>query len=250
MKPTALLIACLLATAPTILSAKTGADWLAIAGRADTDIKQDEGRKPVETLRFLGVKPGQTALDYMAGGGYYAEIMARAVGPRGKVVAWNPAGFVSSDRAKSKWAALGGRTPNLTHVTAGFDQFEAAANSYDFALFHLVYHDLYWQSAEFNVPRTDPDEVLKRLYVAMKPGGIVGVVDHYGNPGDTRDVVEKTHRIDPAVVKADFARAGFRLVGESPHLRVTGDDYAKSVFDPALRGNTDRFVMKFVKPKR
>jgi predicted methyltransferase len=246
----ALLCVAALAMLPTGAGAKPEPGWLAIEGRASADAAQDAGRRPVETLKFLGIRRGDAALDYMAGGGYYAEIMARAVGPKGKVVAWNPAGFVSSDRARAKWAALGARTANLTHVTAGFDQFDAPANSYDFALFHLVYHDLYWQSDEFSVPRTDPDAVLRRLFVAMKPGGIVGVVDHYGNAGDTRSVVDAVHRIDPAVVRADFDRAGFRLVSESRHLRVEGDDYSKSVFDPALRGKTDRFVMKFIKPKQ
>jgi predicted methyltransferase len=243
-----ILAAALLAT-PVMLGAKAPVNWLVIEGRAEADSKLDESRKPVETLKFLGLKKGMVALDYMAGGGYYAEIMAQAVGPKGKVTAWNPEAFVSGDKAKEKWAGLAKRNTNLAHNTAAFDQFEAPAKSYDFALFHLVYHDLYWQSEQFKVPRTDPDAVLKKLHAAMKPGGIVGVVDHVGGKGDTRETVEKTHRIDPEVVKADFARAGFKLVSESQHLRMTTDDYAKNVFDPALRGKTDRFVFKFKKVK-
>lgn len=239
-----------LALTPVMVTAKGNAGWLAIEGRAEADIKQDEGRKPVETLKYLGLKPGMAALDYMAGGGYYAEIMAKAVGPKGKVTAWNPEAFVSGEKPKEKWVGLTARNANIAHATSAFDKFDAPAASFDFALFHLVYHDLYWKSEQFSVPVTDPDAVLKRLYAAMKPGGIVGVVDHIGNKGDTRETVDKTHRIDPEVVKADFARAGFKLVGESQHLRVEGDDYAKNVFDPALRGKTDRFVMKFVRPKK
>lgn len=243
-----IIIAALAAT-PAMLSAKGQSDWLAIEGRAAADIKQDEGRKPVETLQFLGFKKGMTALDYMTGGGYYAEIMAKAVGPKGKVVAWNPAGFAASDPIKAKWADIAVRAPAISYASGPFDSWSAPAKSYDFALFHLVYHDLYWQSDRFNVPKTDPDAVLKRLYVAMKPGGIVGVVDHVGAKGDTRTTVDAVHRIDPEVVKADFARAGFKLVGESQHLRTKDDDYTKNVFDPALRGKTDRFVFKFRKPK-
>jgi predicted methyltransferase len=223
--------------------------WLAIEGRSEADIRLDEGRKPVETLSFLGIRKGDVALDYMAGGGYYSEIIARAVGPKGRVVAWNPKAFVASDRAKAKWADLTARFPTIEHRIAAFDGFTAEAGRFDFALFHLVYHDLYWESAQYEVPRTDPDAVLKRLFAAMKPGGIVGVIDHRGAAGDTRAIVESTHRIDPAVVKADFERAGFRLAGESAHLRIAGDDPAKNVFDPALRGKTDRFVLKFVKPE-
>lgn len=242
-----ILIAALVAT-PVTLAAKAQPNWLAIEGRAEADIKQDEGRKPVETLQALGLKKGMKALDIMAGNGYYSEIMAKAVGPKGKVSAWNPDAFVG-DKAKEKWAGLAARTANLTHFTTAFDDFEAPAKSYDFALFHLVYHDFYWQSEEYKVPKTDPAIMLKKLYVAMKPGGIVGVVDHVGGKGDTRETVDKTHRIDPEVVKADFTRAGFKLVSESQHLRMPNDDYAKSVFDPTLRGKTDRFVFKFKKAK-
>ena len=83
----------------------------------------------------------------------------------------------------------------------------------------------------------------------MKPGGIVGIVDHVGPPGDTREVVEKLHRIDPAVVKADFTAAGFTLEAESPLLANPADDHGKLVFDPSVRGKTDRFVYRFRKPK-
>lgn len=244
-----IIIAVMLASAPVVIAAKGNSDWLTIEGRAEADSKLDESRKPVETLKFLGLKKGMVALDYMAGGGYYAEIMAKAVGPKGKVTAWNPETFVSGGKLQEKWAELSARNKNLTMTLAPFDGFDAPPKSYDFALFHLVYHDLYWQSEQFKVPKTDPDAVLKRLYAAMKPGGIVGVVDHVGLAGDTRQTVDKTHRIDPAAVKADFARAGFKLVSESKHLHMEGDDYAKSVFDPALRGKTDRFVFKFKKPR-
>lgn len=83
----------------------------------------------------------------------------------------------------------------------------------------------------------------------MKPGGIVGIIDHVGLPGDTRDIVNKLHRIDPAVVRADFEKAGFVLEGSSDLLRNADDDHSKLVFDPTLRGKSDRFVFKFRKPK-
>ena len=86
------------------------------------------------------------------------------------------------------------------------------------------------------------------LYKGMKPGGIVGVIDHVGEGSDTRELVDNLHRIDPTVVKADFERAGFVLVGESDILANPEDDHTKLVFDPSIRGKTDRFLMKFVKP--
>ncbi len=84
----------------------------------------------------------------------------------------------------------------------------------------------------------------------MKPGGTVGVVDHVANPNsDTRATVEKLHRIDPEVIKADFRRAGFVLAGSSDMLRNPADDHSLLVFDPKIRGKTDRAVFKFKKPR-
>ncbi|MFD2430274.1 hypothetical protein ACFSUK_23580 [Sphingobium scionense] len=122
-------------------------------------------------------------------------------------------------------------------------------DSFDFTIINLSYHDLYWQSDKFGIPRTDPDAFVKTLYAATKPGGIVGIIDHAGPVGDTRAVVDKLHRIDPAVVKADFLRAGFVLEAQSPLLANPADDHSKLVFDPAIRGKTDRFLYRFRKPK-
>ena len=96
----------------------------------------------------------------------------------------------------------------------------------------------------------EPDAWLKVVYAAMKPGAVVGIIDHVAKPGgDTRAVVEKLHRIDPAVVKADFKRAGFVLEATSDLLRNPADDHSLSVFDPKIRGKTDRFIFKFRKPR-
>ncbi|MBA4763686.1 methyltransferase domain-containing protein [Sphingomonas sp.] len=218
-------------------------------GRPVDQIALDASRKPAEVLAFLGLKPGDVAADIMAGSGYYTEIMARAVGPKGRVIAVEPTQFyIGQPKAIAAWDALKGRAPNVELTVGPFGTIAAAPASLDFTLMHLVYHDLYWESAQYKVPRVDPAAFLKSLYAATKPGGIVGVVDHVGAAGDTRAIVDALHRIDPAVIKADFKAAGFILEGESPLLRVVGDDIAKLVFDPAVRGKTDRVVYRFRKP--
>ncbi|OYY67770.1 MAG: methyltransferase [Sphingomonas sp. 28-63-12] len=223
---------------------------IAAPGRAADDIKLDEGRKPVEILTFMGLAKGDQVADIMAGNGYYTEIMARAVGPKGHVTAYDPKQFVEGDeKAAAAWAALLGREGNVTHTTYPFEAFAAPANAYDFVMIHLDYHDLYWESAKFKVPKTDPAAFLATLYAAMKPGGTVAVIDHVALPGDTRATVDKLHRIDPATVKADFLKAGFVLQAESDLLRTASDDHTKLVFDPAVRGKTDRFAFRFRKPK-
>ena len=96
----------------------------------------------------------------------------------------------------------------------------------------------------------DPAAFLKTVYAAMKQGGVIGVIDHVASPNtDTRATVEKLHRIDPEVIKADFKRAGFVLVGTSDILRNPADDHSLLVFDPKIRGKTDRVILKFKKPR-
>jgi len=217
-------------------------------GRDADDVKLDASRKPAAILSFLGLEKGDAVLDLLAGGGYYSEILAQAVGADGRVSAQNVAFFTTTEKAKAKWDGVIARNPNVALDLTPYHEYKAPANSFDFAMLHMVYHDAYWESEQFKFPRMEPANLLSSLYSAMKPGGIVGVVDHVGNPGDTRTTVDKLHRIDPAVVKADFTKAGFVLEAESDLLANSADDHSTLVFDPSMRGKTDRFVMKFRKP--
>lgn len=215
--------------------------------RTPGELKLDASRRPAEVLTFFGLKQGDVAAEFLAGGGYYAKVMAPVVGPTGKVVAFNPPSFLQSEGALRNWADLVGQPDNIELQLKGTSDFAAEDNSFDFAMMHLVYHDVYFESVQYGMLRADPDVFLARLYRAMKPGGVVGVVDHVGLPGDTRAIVDATHRIDPATVKADFARAGFVLVATSDLLAKPDDDHSVNVFDPSIRGVTDRFMFKFMK---
>lgn len=217
--------------------------------RPDEARALDESRKPAETLAFLGLKRGMKAADIMTGSGYWAEIMADAAGPKGKVTGFEPSQFYATPAELPKWQALVARRPEVSWVRYPFENFSAPANSFDFTIINLSYHDLYWESAKFNIPRTDPAAFVKALYGATKAGGIVGIIDHVGAPGDTRTTVDKLHRIDPAVVQADFEAAGFVLEAQSALLANPADEHDKLVFDPAIRGKTDRFLFRFRKPR-
>ena len=221
---------------------------VAMNDRPAEAIALDTSRKPAQVLKFLGLKRGDRVLDLMTGNGYYAEIIGNAIGSYGTVLAEEPTGF-ATDKSRAGFAALTKRVPNVTMLEGPLADFDPPANNFDFTLMHLVYHDLYWSSVKPDFPATNPEAFLKRLFIATKPGGIVGVIDHVAaSGGDTRTVVDKLHRIDPQVVKADFARAGFKLEAESDLLRVPGDNHTLLVFDKAVRGQTDRFVMRFRKP--
>ena len=247
----------LLAVASIALTAPIGAkepsriaaSAVAAADRPAEARELDASRKPAEVLDWLGVKPGMKVADLISGTGYWAEIMAHVVGPKGRVIAYEPNQFYNDEKGAALWAGIAKRTPKVSLVRYPFEAFAPPANTFDAALINMSYHDLYWQSEKYKIPRTDPDAYVRALYAAMKKGGVVGVIDHVAAPGDTRATVDKLHRIDPAVVRADFERAGFKLAGTSDLLANPADDHSKLVFDESVRGKTDRFMMKFVKPR-
>lgn len=237
-----------LAGMAVLLVAAAPADLLNAPGRPDAMVALDAGRKPAEVLAQSLIKPGARVMDVMAGQGYYTELLARHVGPKGRVIAIEPVNYMEDPKTAAAWAALQKRNRNV-ELVVGAPGEAAMPDKLDAAFYHLTYHDLYWQSEKFKYPRTDVDAYNARLFQALKAGGVVLIIDHYGVPGmDSRAQADKTHRIDADVVKADMTRAGFRFAGSVPILELAGDDPAKLVFDPSLRGKTSRFYYRFVKP--
>lgn len=221
---------------------------VAAADRPADAKELDASRKPAETLALLQLKPGMAVADVITGTGYWADIMAEVVGPKGRVTALEPEEFYADPQGRATLDDLAKRNPNLTVTSYPFKALALPANSFDAGIIHLSYHDLYWESEKYKIPRADPAAFVTALYKAMKPGGRLLVIDHVGLPGDTRAVVEKVHRIDPAVVRTDFEAAGFVLAQQSDLLANPEDDHTKLVFDPAIRGKTDRFAYVFRKP--
>jgi len=247
--------AALFLLAATPMSAKPVAQTNAIAtavaspDRSADNVKLDGSRKPAEVLKFLGLRPGMRVADPFGGNFYWAEITGRAVGPNGHVTVWQPQQFYTQ-KTYDAYQAVQAKEPNVWMRVSPMESPDIPAGKYDFMLINMDYHDVYWESAKRGIPRMDPDQWLKTIYAAMKPGGTVGVIDHVANANDdTRATVEKYHRIDPNVVKADFKRAGFQLVATSDMLRNPADPHDVLVFDPSIRGKTDRFVFKFRKPR-
>lgn len=231
-----------------LVAAAPAPDVVTAPGRPEAMVALDAGRQPAAVLAQSLIRPGARVMDVMAGQGYYTELLARWVGPKGKVFAVEPVNYMENPKVAETWAALKKRNPNVDLIV-GAPGEAAMPEKLDAAFFHLTYHDLYWQSEKFKYPRTDVDAYNARLFQALKPGGVVIIIDHYGVPGmDSRAQADKTHRIDADVVKADMARAGFRYAGSVPILEVAGDDPTKLVFDPSVRGKTNRFYYRFVKP--
>lgn len=222
---------------------------IASRDRPGDDLQRDPVAKPRDLMAFLGVQPGMHVIDMFSAGGYYTELLARAVGVKGQVIAWNNPPYAKFAAKEIARRYEGNRLGNVRQLTTEVDELELAPASLDAALFVMSFHDAYWRPADGGWSRTDPDEMLRRLYRALKPGGMVVVQDHVANPGgDTAKVVDQLHRIDPAVVRAAFERAGFAFDRASDLLAHPGDDHSKLVFDESIRGKTDQFIFRFRKP--
>ncbi|HKR33322.1 MAG TPA: methyltransferase domain-containing protein [Steroidobacteraceae bacterium] len=214
--------------------------------RLPKDRARDANRHYAEIMEFFGVRPGMTVIELFAAGGNTAEVLARSVGPEGKVYMQNPQFFY--DRAGTKpieERLADNRLPNVVRLDKPLNDLGLEPNSLDGAVAFMVLHDFFWLSQ-------DVPDVLADLYKALKPGGWFGVVDHSAPAGSgARDAMDRDkgpHRIDEAYVKKLFAEAGFVLEASDDVLRNPADDRTKPFYDESFRGkSTDRFVLRFRK---
>src|SRR5262245_3464720 len=237
--------------APPAAARTSGVDYaavLAAPSRPAADREQDAWRKPAESLAFFAVQPGMEALDLFAGAGYYTELLSATVGPTGHVVAHNNKAYLDGVGEELTRRFAGSRLPNVEQVTAEGNDLELMPCRFDFVLLSTVYHDIYDVNEPRNWPKIDGPRLLAELFEGMKPGATLVVIDHAAPPGSPAETGGTLHRIDPAIVKRDFAAAGFVPDAESDVLRNPADDYTKNVFDPAVRAKTDRFMLRFRRP--
>jgi predicted methyltransferase len=237
-------LAPLTATSAGNDSAASLTKQIAAADRPAEDAARDAGRKPGEVLTFLSVKPGQTVVDLIAAGGYYTEILSVVVGPKGRVYAQNTE-FVlkyrdgANEKAISKRLA-DDRLPNVKRLDREISDTGLAPGSVDFAITALNFHDIYNDGG--------PEAAaafLASVFEMLKPGGVLGIVDHVGAPGNDN---EKLHRIDLALVVTAIEASPFSLEATSDVLKNAADDHSTGVFSPDIRGRTDRFVLLLRKP--
>ena len=224
------------ATSPHIVAA------VASTTRPEADRARDAARKPAEMLAFAGITPGQRVADFIPGGGYFTRILAGAVGPSGKVFALIPPAGAEAT-APPPIQLVADAHPNVTVVQQSFTTL-TIPEPMDVIFTAQNYHDLHL--ARLNL---DWAQVNRQIFAALKPGGVYLVIDHSAAAGSEVGVADTLHRIDPAIVKRELAAAGFVLDGESSALRNPADTLLLGVFDPAIRGSTDQFVLRFRKPK-
>ncbi len=216
--------------------------------RLEEDLAKDTNRKPAQVLSFFDIKPGMTVLDLFSGGGYYTEMLNTLVGEDGKVIAHTNEAYIPyvGEIYEKRYAE--NRLAQAETIIAEADDLELDGNSLDAVLLVLTWHDFLYADPENGWNAIDETLLLKKLCMAMKPGAILGLIDHVANSGgDVATVAKNLHRIDPQVVRDTFAKSCFKPADEAEFLRNADDDHTLVMYDESIRGKTDRFVFRFVR---
>lgn len=234
-------------TSTPALSAAAAQAIVDAPDRTEADRALDAGRHPAAMLEFVGVGPGGKVAELMAGGGYTTELLARAVGPTGTVYGQNPK-FILERFAEKPWSERLARPVNAKVVRADreFDEpLPPEVTDLDAVVSNAIYHDTVWLKA-------DRAKMNAAIFRALKPGGVYVVIDSSAKPGTGVNDVQTLHRIDEQTVKDEVLAAGFQLAGTSDVWRNPQDTRDWNSSPSAAgerRGTSDRFALKFVKPR-
>lgn len=217
------------------------------AGRSNDDVKRDALDHPADVLRLSGVKPGAQVIDFLSGDGYYSELLSYVVGPGGHVLMYNDPAFEKWSEGGAVKRVADNRLPNVEHRVAELNTLKFPPASVDAVFLVKVYHDLYWVDTTGAWPKVDTGAVLDNIARAVKPGGVVVIVDHSAKPGTGTTAASPLHRIDEAYARKDWESRGLKLVAQSDVLRKPADERDRISYKPPALGNTDRFVLVFRK---
>jgi predicted methyltransferase len=223
---------------------------VAHAGRSAADLKRDALDRPADMLRLSGIKSGMRVADVLAGDGYYSELAGYVVGPKGKVLMINNAAFDHWSDGALQARLKSGRLSNVEHETLDLDRMNLAPGSLDAVFLIKVYHDLYWVDPEGTWPKINTGGVLDQLTKALKPGGILLLVDHSAKAGTGAGAASALHRIDEGYAIEDFVSRGFSVTARSDLLRQPGDARDQVSYKGPMLGKTDRFVLVLRKGAR
>lgn len=236
-------LALVFTAVPTIAQVPSPAITAAVAddGRPAADRERDAHRKPAEIVAFAGVKPGDIVAEMAPGGGYYTRILAKAVGPTGKVYALVSPASASRPGGLDALNAIVAQYGNVEIVTGDLTSFKVP-EPVDLVWTTENYHDFH------NGQTANVAAVNGSAFAALKPGGLYFIEDHAAKDGTGVTTTSTLHRIDPGAVKSEATAAGFKLDGESNVLANPADPKDVRVFDPAVEGVTEKFALRFKKP--
>jgi predicted methyltransferase len=220
---------------------------VAHTGRSAADLKRDALDHPADILRLAGIKAGMRVADVLAGDGYYSELASYVVGPKGKVFMINNAAFDHWSEGPLQERLKSDRLANVEHQTLDLNHMNIAPGSVDAVLLIKVYHDLYWVDPTNEWPKIDTSGVLDQLVRALKPGGVLLLVDHSAKPGSGTTVASSLHRIEESYAVKDFESRGLKVAAKSDLLRRPDDARDQISYKGPALGKTDRFVLVFRK---
>jgi predicted methyltransferase len=219
---------------------------LANPARPAKDLKRDAADHPAELLRLAGIKPGMRVADFMAANGYWSEILSHVVGPQGHVLMLNNAAYDNWSPGWEKRVA-DKRLANVEHETVDQNDKNLGTGTLDALVIIKVYHDLYWVDPKGEWPKVDVPRTLDQIARALKPGGVLLLVDHSAKPGTGSSAATPLHRIEESYAKHDFESRGLELVAHSDVLRRPDDQRDLLTYEGPGVGKTDRFALVFKK---
>jgi len=204
--------------------------------------------KQSELIRFARVDAGTTVIDVYPGDGDWTRLFSGIVGPKGCVYSFVPAevaDFKNDPVGRMRALATEPGRENVEAVSADLVALPEVTQPADVLWLHLFYHDLH--TALMQKKGATAADFNRAVYERLKPGGCYVIVDHAAAAGAGTSDAQSLHRIDPASVREEVAAAGFALDAESKILSNKDDQHSVKVFDPAVKGETDRFAYRFVK---
>jgi predicted methyltransferase len=208
--------------------------------RSDADRQTDQRREPAKMLAFTGVKSGIKVLDMGSGAGYSTELLARAVGPEGRVYAQESAAVMERVKDKFDIRAQNPVMKNVVHVIRNYDDpIPPDVSGLDMITFFYAYHDTTYMPV-------DRAKMNQQMFAALKPGGYLIIADHSAKLGDGTTVGKTLHRIEESALRHEIEAAGFKLAAEGDFLHHPEDPRDVPVFKPAVPVN--EFVLKYQKP--
>ena len=210
--------------------------------RTAADRERDAREKPAEVLAFAGVKAGMTVADLFSAGGYYTELLAHLVGPEGKVYSINNVPYAQYSKKDREARYTDGRLKNVEHRLVEASYMNLPPKSVDVAVIVMSYHDAFWIDEKEGWPEINTAGFIDSIKRMLKPGGKLLVIDHNAPAGSGAEMATKAHRLNEEFAKKSLTSRGFVLVKTWDGLRNKDDQLDKMVFDPAVRGKTDRYV--------
>ena len=201
-----------------------------------------------ELIQFARVDAGSTVIDVYPGDGDWTRLFSDIVGPAGRVFSFVPAEvahFKNDPVGRMRTLATEPGRENVQAVSADLVAMPEVTQQADVLWMHLFYHDLH--TALMQAKGATAAHFNRAVYERLKPGGYYVIVDHAATAGQGTSDAQSLHRIEPTAVREEVEAAGFVLDAESSMLARSEDPHSIKVFDPSIKGETDRFAYRFVK---